>query len=117
MLRAGAARLLGRHARRLSSSSSSSSSSCSSSSSAPNPTRHERNAFDTLAFSGQLEAAGVPRTQAEALARNVLDVIAHAEANNRAEFAFKEQIAHVKHELSTGLDNQRGVMQRDTDRL
>jgi len=81
-------------------------------------TRHgTRNAFDTLAFAAQLEAAGVPRAQAEALARSVLDVAAATDASHRSEFAFKEQIAQCRSELSTGLETQRGSTQRDIDRL
>ena len=79
---------------------------------AENPTRHERNAFDTLAFSKQLQASGLPRAQAEALTHHVLDVIAAADTYNRSEFAFKDQIAQCRSELSTGLEHQRASTQR-----
>lgn len=75
-------------------------------------TRHSRNAFDTLAFAHELVDAGVPRAQAEAIARNILDVIAATDTNNRADYAFKEQISQCRSELSTGLQNQQNATQR-----
>jgi hypothetical protein len=83
----------------------------------PSPSRHERNAFDSLAFTMHLEASGVPRRQAEALATTVLDVIASADASYRTELASKDQIAQCRNELSIGLETQRAVTQRDIDRI
>ncbi|KAL1519645.1 hypothetical protein AB1Y20_023156 [Prymnesium parvum] len=77
-----------------------------------NPTRHTRNAFDSLAFCRELQAAGLPRAQAEVVASNVLDVLAAVDDVNQRTFASKEQITQCKNDLHTGLENQRNTTLR-----
>jgi len=95
---------------------------------ASDPWRHQRYPLDSLAFMRSLEAAGVPRGQAESLASHVIDALASSEGALRTDFVSRDALSTErltiegslelsKTELKTGLANLEGSTKRELERL
>lgn len=67
--------------------------------------------FDSLAFTQQLEASGVPHAHATAISGSVLDVVAAAVDAQHRELASKEALAHDRIRMQSAIESCRNDLQ------